>query len=97
MYLIANLCLVQQVSATWYFLVVAFSLPLANICLSSRVIMGDVAGHFETSYIYGLCVISIGMLLYLRGIALRVPSQQGPDVAPTAATINTTESPDAPK
>lgn len=62
-----NLCLLyllQQDSAAFMFLAMTITVPVANLCFSSTLIMGDAATPLSWYDVFALVVIVAGLLLY---------------------------------
>ena len=71
MFCISNFVLVRSVSSTYYFVVVAFILPVQNLLLSWNWLMGS-ASNGDISNISNLCgmvVVTLGLFLYVRGMS----------------------------
>ena len=71
MFCMSNFVLVQSVSSTYYFVVVAFILPVQNLLLSWNWLMGSsVVGEISNiSNLFGMLVVTLGLFLYVRGMS----------------------------
>ena len=71
MFCMSNFVLVQSVSSTYYFVVVAFILPVQNLLLSWNWLMGSsVVGEISNiSNLFGIFVVTMGLFLYVRGMS----------------------------
>ena len=73
MFCISNFVLVRSVSSTYYFVVVAFILPVQNLLLSWDWLMGSsVVGEISNiSNLCGMLIVTLGLFLYVRGMIVQ--------------------------